>query len=314
MQIDLQNSGAAAIDALRANRYDLIFMDHRMVEMDGIETTLLIRGFSEPYYKNVPIIALTANAVSGMEEMFMKNGFNGFISKPIDTIKLNAVLKRWIPKEKQRTAKINDAAPKEQKVIKFEIEGLDVNKGMLMSDGDFDLYSEVLITFYRDGLIKLKEIAASIKAEDLSLYTIYAHALKSACANIGADKLAGAAEKLETAGNQADWVYIREHNIKFIESLEKLLKDINDAIKKIDESKRKSAGILDLDMAKVKAELAGLKDTLDNFDIAASNRIISGLLQLTQATEIHSVIREIYDNILTGGYDEAVSLIENIIK
>ena len=103
-QVDLCKSGIIAINAIETNHYDIVFMDHKMPEMDGIETTRRIRamGNEEPYYKNVPIIALTANAVSGTKEMFMENGFNDFLSKPIDTIKLNSVLEKWIPKEKQK--------------------------------------------------------------------------------------------------------------------------------------------------------------------------------------------------------------------
>jgi signal transduction histidine kinase/ActR/RegA family two-component response regulator len=104
MRVDLCKSGVTAIEAMKMNRYDIIFMDHKMPGMDGIETTLKIRsmGNEDPYYKEVPVIALTANAVLGTEEMFIENGFNDFLSKPIDTVKLNAVLERWIPKEKQK--------------------------------------------------------------------------------------------------------------------------------------------------------------------------------------------------------------------
>jgi CheY-like chemotaxis protein len=103
MKIDMCFSGAEAIDAVTKNRYDLVFMDHMMPEMDGIEATKLIRekGSENLHYAELPIIALTANAVSGTKEMFLSNGFNDFLSKPIDTIKLNAILGKWIPKEKQ---------------------------------------------------------------------------------------------------------------------------------------------------------------------------------------------------------------------
>jgi len=74
-----------------------------MPEMDGIEVTKLIReiGNKNPYYAELPIIALTANAVSGTKEMFLSNGFNDFLSKPIDIMKLNTILGKWIPREKQ---------------------------------------------------------------------------------------------------------------------------------------------------------------------------------------------------------------------
>jgi len=109
-QITLCKSGKMALNAIKTNRFDVIFMDHRMPEMDGIETTQRIRamGDEDPYYKDVPIIALTADAVSGVKEMFLKNGLNDFLSKPIDTIKLNSVLERWIPKEKQHGSVITN--------------------------------------------------------------------------------------------------------------------------------------------------------------------------------------------------------------
>jgi len=102
-QITLCKSGMMALNAIKNNRFDIVFMDHRMPDMDGMETTHRIRamGDEDPYYKDVPIIALTADAVSGIKEMFLENGFNDFLSKPIDTIQLNSVLENWIPKEKQ---------------------------------------------------------------------------------------------------------------------------------------------------------------------------------------------------------------------
>jgi CheY-like chemotaxis protein len=110
MEVDLCKSGMMAIEAVKSNCYDMVFMDHRMPEMDGIEATERIRaldtdvpeGAEDGYFKKVPIIALTANAVSGTKEMFLQSGINDFLSKPLDTIKLNAVLERWIPKGKRR--------------------------------------------------------------------------------------------------------------------------------------------------------------------------------------------------------------------
>jgi CheY-like chemotaxis protein len=109
MRVDLCKSGVTAIEAMKTNRYDVVFMDHKMPGMDGIETTLMIRamGDKDPYFKEVPIIALTANAIFGTKEMFIENGLNDFLSKPIDTVKLDALLKKWIPKDKQKSAVVN---------------------------------------------------------------------------------------------------------------------------------------------------------------------------------------------------------------
>jgi signal transduction histidine kinase/CheY-like chemotaxis protein len=103
MQVDLCMSGAKAIEMVKANSYDLVFIDHMMPEMGGVEATKLIREMAKenPHYANLPIIALTANAVLGVKEMFLANGFNDFLSKPIDIVNLNLILEKWLPKEKQ---------------------------------------------------------------------------------------------------------------------------------------------------------------------------------------------------------------------
>jgi len=103
MQITLCKNGPMALDAIKSNHYDMVFMDHRMPGMDGVEVTERIRqlGAEDSYFAKLPVVALTANAVSGMRDFFLKNGFDDFMSKPVDTIKLNSVLEKWIPKEKQ---------------------------------------------------------------------------------------------------------------------------------------------------------------------------------------------------------------------
>ena len=103
MQVSLCKNGPMAIDAIKNHRYDMVFMDHRMLGMDGVETTKQIRllGVDDGYYARVPIVVLTANAVSGMREFFLENGFDDFMHKPVDTVKLDSVLERWIPKDKQ---------------------------------------------------------------------------------------------------------------------------------------------------------------------------------------------------------------------
>jgi CheY-like chemotaxis protein len=113
MKITLCKSGMQALKAITLKHYDLILMDHMMPEMDGIETTAKIRemGNEDPHFKNIPIIALTANAVSGTREMFLENGFNDFLSKPIDINKLDFILKTWIPKEKQKIQTKEENAP-----------------------------------------------------------------------------------------------------------------------------------------------------------------------------------------------------------
>ena len=113
MRIDSCSNGAEAVEAVKSSSYDLVLMDHMMPVMDGVEATAKIRAMAEngdSYFRDLPIIALTANAVSGMREMFLGNDFNDFIPKPIEPKKINAILERWIPKDKQiRSADINQS-------------------------------------------------------------------------------------------------------------------------------------------------------------------------------------------------------------
>jgi len=98
MNVFTCESGQEAINAVKSKDFDIVFMDHRMPGMDGVEATQHIRALEseDPYFRELPIVALTANAVSGMEEMFLSNGFSDFLSKPIDTDKLNTIIERWI--------------------------------------------------------------------------------------------------------------------------------------------------------------------------------------------------------------------------
>ena len=82
--------------------YDIIFIDHMMPELDGIDTLNMIRSDPSEYMKKVPLIALTANVVSGVREMFISEGFDDYVPKPIDMVWLNAILRKYLPAEKQR--------------------------------------------------------------------------------------------------------------------------------------------------------------------------------------------------------------------
>jgi CheY-like chemotaxis protein len=101
MRIDICKNGKTAIAMAKANRYDLIFMDHMMPGMDGIEAASQIRALGGDFFKQIPIVALTANAMAGMKQMFLSKGFNDYLAKPIEISKLNDIIERWIPREKR---------------------------------------------------------------------------------------------------------------------------------------------------------------------------------------------------------------------
>jgi CheY-like chemotaxis protein len=270
MKIDLALSGPEAIQKIKDNCYDLAFMDHMMPDMDGVEATKRIREFNG----SLPIIALTANAVSGTKEMFLSNGFNDFLSKPIDVIKLDAVLKKWIPKEKQEksTEKIKNSNQRNPQII---------------------------AAFCKDGAQKIEELRKCLETDNYSLYTTHVHGLKSAAANAGESELSELAKKLETAGKNGDFAFIKEHSEPFLAALQKRLSSINEVL----QANRKESS----DLETLKTELLKLRDVLRDFDFAAFSEIANVLRDFPQAENI-------LQSALVGEYEEAISAIDALLS
>jgi CheY-like chemotaxis protein len=99
-RIDTADSGIKALEMIKENDYDLVFMDHMMPEMDGVDVTQIIRSWTEAKYQELPIVALTANVVGDVRDMFMKSGMSDFLSKPMESAEMERVLRQWLPPEK----------------------------------------------------------------------------------------------------------------------------------------------------------------------------------------------------------------------
>jgi CheY-like chemotaxis protein len=313
LSVNTAASGYEAIDNLKNGKvYDIIFMDHMMPWMDGIETTVRIRKMGDDcsYFNQVPIIALTANAVSGTKEMFMQNGFNDFLSKPINIAELNAVLEKWIPKEKQEVAVSSEAVLNQNSGISIEINGVEVNKGIAMTGGTLAHYLSVLDVFYKESIQKVGEIKACLEIKNLPRYVTHVHALKSVSASIGAAELSEAAEALELAGLRGDLDFIHVRNDKFLSDLETLLRDIHSALS-VRKNKKHNKPI---NMELLKAELCALKTAMVDYEFVAINDIAKNIQSLTQASEIDDVIGTVLQHKMAGEYDEAVVLIDKILQ
>jgi len=315
MRIDLCLSGIEAIEKVKANNYDLIFMDHMMPEMDGIETTKHIRemGGKNPYYANLPIVALTANAVSGTKEMFLSNGFSDFLSKPVDVIKLNAVLAKWLPKEKQEKLSEEAIANTDTGSLEatgMKIAGVDVKKGISLTGGTLKGYMRTLAVFHKDGLQKIEEIRKSLEMGNYHLYAIYVHALKSALANIGANGLSESAKALEFAGKQKDTAFISSNNAQFLMNLETILNSLGNVLSSGGNDEQK----VSVDFELFRNELNKLREALESLDSAAIDKIADNLQEFAQADGVGSSVENILRSVLIGEYDEAIAMIDALMK
>jgi len=315
MKVDTKNNGMDAIEAVKSERYDLVFMDHRMPGMDGVEATQHIRalGGEDPYYNELPIVALTANAVSGMKEMFLGSGFNDFMSKPIDTVKLNSVLEKWIPKEKKKhpvniesTTRNTDYSTQD-----IQIDGLDISKGIERSGGKPEYYYETLATFLVDGYEHMRDIDRCLEAGNIKLFVTHIHALKSASANVGATKVSEAAYALEQAGLNGDFNFISTNIVDFRSMTMRILGNIDNGLKARFKSSEMDGD--SLDTTAFTTELDNLSEALGTMDFNEINRSVDALLNIAHADEVIDEVRQISRHILLAEYDEAETLTASLL-
>ena len=250
-EIDSAYSGQDAIKKIKEGKiYDIIFMDHMMPGMDGIETAKHVR---EAGYKE-PIVALSANAVEGQSGIFLQNGFDSFISKPIDMRQLNVIMNMYVrdkqPQEvidearkealeKQQAQKQKNAPTAEDQIASdsiffgVEIHGLDIAKGIKRFGGNEKTYLDVLRS-YAANVSGMLDIIETFNEESLADYIIKVHGIKGTSFDIFAEQTAEEAKNLEAAGKAGDLEFIKANHPAFMEEARKLTKGIEEMLSDID--------------------------------------------------------------------------------
>jgi len=269
MKIDCVTGGQLAIDAIRGEevRYNAIFMDHMMPGMDGVEAARNIREeIGTEYARNVPIIALTANAIAGNEEMFLSKGFQAFISKPIDTSRLDAILHQWVRDKAaesllpESTLSPQEAHGESERILHSGIPGLDISKGIAHFGKNADIYLEVLQSFARNNRPLLDDIKV-VHADNVSEYAVIIHGIKGSIYGIFAEEAGREALALEEAAISRNIDYITANNQKFLDIMHKLIADIESVI---------GEGLRNMKPVKDKPDgalLAQLLSACDDYDI-----------------------------------------------
>ncbi|SFP97095.1 Signal transduction histidine kinase [Lachnospiraceae bacterium XBB1006] len=214
VQIDTAESGKEAIALTREKKYDAIFLDHMMPEMDGIETLACLRADEENKNRETAVICLTANAISGAREKYLAAGFDDYLTKPLVADKLEEMLVTYLPKQMiQMTDCCEEPAEEETSDFPqwlWTCEGIDLTSG-IKNCGDLQTYLSVLETFYETIEELAKEIEDYLEADDIRNYTVKVHALKSSARIIGAMELSEKAKRLEEAGNEEDRDFITDN-------------------------------------------------------------------------------------------------------
>ncbi|MDR0986629.1 MAG: response regulator [Ruminococcus sp.] len=268
-------SGFAAIDLVNSGEtYDIIFMDHMMPEMDGIEATEKLRAVG---YK-LPIVALTANALTGNEAMFRSKGFDDFISKPIDIRRLNTTLNRFVRNEK--------------KAAEFKGAG----STAALTAPDTGIPQKLAEVFIRDAK-KAIPILSELWKNDLFVTT--AHAMKSALANVGNAELSELAKHLEAAGRENDREYIEANTPAFIEKLYEFTE-------KISPEKKTDTEAEDLEL--LHKTLVEIADACDNYDSDRADKLLAKLDKNNWSEKTSERLAEITAEILHAEFEHAAEL------
>jgi CheY-like chemotaxis protein len=228
MTVDTAESGGECLGMLKSKSYDIIFMDHMMPEMDGVETMQHIR--EEGLCDDVPIVVVTANAIVGVEDEMRKLGFDGYVSKPIDMKMLEKEIVRLIPEEKIHMfgAKTSVETEDEFREVLRDY-GIDMEKGLEYSR-NVNTYVEVLNVALKDIPVKVDKLERYSTDKDTGNYTILVHSIRSSCAKIGAMYVSEQAKKMELAGRENDMQYIEAKAERFHKEYARLKTGIEKAL------------------------------------------------------------------------------------
>ncbi|MDE7287926.1 MAG: response regulator [Oscillospiraceae bacterium] len=326
------DSGKKAIEMVKSGYYDLVFMDHMMPELDGVDTTKIIRSQGDAYSKGLPIIALTANAVSGAKEMFLESGLNDFISKPIQLPQLEKILAKWLPAKlvsyvgaKKSSASYNDSIellgiiedtskPVENsgQIDEFLIPGVDVKAGLELCGGNPDAYIAVMKTFTEtaeESILRIENYAQNRNYKD---YTTEVHGLKSSSLAIGAKELSEMARQLEAAGRSEDYKQIMYDTPTLIARYTEIVEHIRPFV---ETEKQNETGKPPVDTEVLKARLGEVLAAIDNIDSPEAIKNLDELMEFSFPTkEISGEIENARRYVDNFAYEKAEAAVRHVME
>lgn len=312
MKIDTSQSAADAIEKIHYAKYDLIFMDHMMPGVDGVEATHIIRRLV-PSYNDVPIIALTANAIGSAREMLIREGMSDFVAKPIDLKIIISKLRKWLPAEKitpivdDKTEASDTDTDNKAACSAADIKELNV-KGALSMLGSEKLFWTVLEEYFNAIDKKSKAILEHKAAERWRDYTIEVHSLKSTSRQVGAEHLADIAAELEKAGNENNIALINEKTDGMIEEYLRLHEALTKYFSEAPAEEERFAVSEDInDM------LNKMKEALDNFDTLQIDEVIDEMSKFRYSDKNAAFFERLKSAAEDSDIDSCLNIVEEWI-
>ena len=311
LQIDVAASGEECLELIKRKTYHLICMDHMMPVMDGIEAAEIIRRDCGENGAAPAIIALTANAMEGMQEQFLRRGFQDFIAKPLDRQELGQLLARWIPEDRRQAGEGSGGSAD---LGAFRIEGIDTAAAARYYSGDETGFAELLELYYLDGQQKkalLRELSGS---SDLSRYCVEVHGLKSASANIGAMRVSELARGQEQAANQGDAERIAREFPALLDAYETLLANIGLFLDRRHQNIPQEELLPALPLPELREQAIAALDALENFRSRECAGMVEAMLRHVLPQDAVKRLREIQEQLLLYEDDHAEELLRQLLS
>ena len=298
LKIDSADSGFSCIEKIKNGKlYDIIFMDHMMPKMDGIEATKIIRSMGY----DRPIVALTANAVSGQSGIFLSNGFDDFISKPIDIRQLNAILNKLI----------RDKQPPEVLQVDKKSARIDQTSDNAPPSATDPQFAPIFIRDASKALEMLEPLVAKNdfgNEANMRAYIINVHGMKSALAVMGKTVLSAAAGSLEIAARQGQLETIASETPAFISALQAYVDDLTQ------QADNANGEMSQKDEAYLREKLLIIKTACEQYDESAVNKAIKELNQTTWPKPVGELLNQIARHLLHSDFDEVVAVVDENIN
>lgn len=341
IRVDVANSGKKAIEMCSNNPYDIILMDHMMPVMDGVEAMQRIRTLlDDDSYRSV-IVAVTANAISGVRDMLLKEGFDDYLSKPIDISLLEDMLLRFLPEElvvKTYTGMNSELAMRQEQIAKEQCDILingvakveekdenndatnsadfgqiDIEKGIINCGGDKEAYFEVIKIYYESGDNRIEDFLRFLKDNDYKNYVIAVHGLKSSSASIGAYEFSELAKSHEFAGKESRYDYIHKGIDNLISAYRVVLQQAYNILSKEGMIEAKDDVILMDNVSNdvEQALLDGLRHMLDNLDLVGVRKMYDISKNILLSDEAKDIINGIIEALDEGNIKVANQLINH---
>ncbi|MCR5521222.1 MAG: response regulator [Lachnospiraceae bacterium] len=320
IDVTTAGSGAECLALVNNNYYDLIFMDYVMPEMDGHETLKKLRKRENEFARKIPVVALTAMVTSGGSKMYIDEGFQGYLSKPINVHDLEEQLLRLLPDKyivRKNVPEEVDEEPIEQKLwykrISNILTDVDIKQGLLYSNNDYMSYLNLLRVIYNDSYTQIAKLNRFKEKIDIDDFRVTIHALKSVTASVGAEELSSICKDLEMHAKDGDAVYIRDNIDNFIDRFDAFLRKIDTLLAR--ENEMMVRGFNKPKITRPEEEISAIVEdliiSLEEFNADDAEFALKKLSGTNLDYDKTKVVETASEMLALFKYDEVKSLIEN---